>query len=173
MVEREDASEIAFVDVAPASEGGAPQAAAVEDVGKSALNVFAAFFKQGFSLFGIVLHQSAEAGVGFDDAAVKAELASLYEQTVGAQAVQHHLMRGLEKHHRQALAEDHEAGVIGRFLGERITQKAEEEERVRATGGDAPVAADPLQPAGRKGGGATGYYGADGADRAYDVRFCW
>jgi len=47
-VEREDAAEIAFIVIDPAAQGGAPEAPAVQDVGESPLNLFAALFEQGF-----------------------------------------------------------------------------------------------------------------------------
>jgi len=50
-VEREDAAEIAFIDVFLAPEGCPPQAAAVQDVGETALNVHAPFFEERFAGF--------------------------------------------------------------------------------------------------------------------------
>ena len=50
-VEREDAAQVAFVVIDPAAQGGAPQAAAVENVGKAPPDLFAALFEQGFAAF--------------------------------------------------------------------------------------------------------------------------
>lgn len=96
------------------------------------------------ALFIIAPGQPAQAGMGFHHAAVDAKVPPL-QQSISAQPLQHHFMRRGENLLRQTLAEYAQTGVIGRLLGQRITLKPADDQRVRAACGNAPLAADPLQ----------------------------
>jgi hypothetical protein len=97
-------------------------------------------------LLGVAAHQSAEAGVGFDDAAVDAEVAS-FEQAVGFETFEDFKMGGVKNTLRQPLAKNGETGMVRRSFGEAVAEQAANGEAVGAACGDAAVAAEAFEEA--------------------------
>lgn len=90
--------------------------------------------------------QFAETGVGFDDGAVKTEVAA-FEQLVVEEGLQHDFQGGLIDFPAQTGADDRKRGVVGGAFGEIVAEEGTQGEAVLATAGDGPLAGEVFEEA--------------------------